>query len=557
MAGYGLGPLPAGQEISQFIKAVISLRDYGDNFVSQDIQDQIKGVVDSCQGWAQAFQLLCENVEPLDNLVGKRVEFDGEMVNSWDLLDKGPEGVEKFEEMHRALYEKMAENLKAGKVVIAEMKLPLAVDSIHDHYFTLEPVLDGTHVRCFHGWQGRHEVLSTEPIPIDDMVNSFNQLTSYDWDPNTGEVDVEGMEEAFKNIFGEQDKEVAKRVIDEHENTTQKTRKRPVFGGHSGEPTAVTENPEDYCEEIAKMVNKLNETWFYSPEGELLYRPDFHDTEEGFEPPEAIPAEEYEAEFGACKGVAMGSLFGLVFGAGTAILQGDNLKGVMEEGLKGLIAGGIGDASAYAVKRKFGESVLRDNVVTAVAMTVVFTVWDVHKWEMHEITKVEFREHLAQGIGGAVGGVFGAAAAGAAVGEVATPIGAVIGFFAGLIGGVIGANVGSTVDHWIWDQGEDDIMNCYEFFGWDDVERDTRPEKSAEEFGEAFDTALHEKKHEDVAEDHWHVLCLRNFMVLVNEMYPESKELMEKMENVAQASVENIPFALVSSASANVKIIKE
>ena len=75
-------------------------------------------------------------------------------------------------------------------------------------------------------------------------------------DQEEGEIDEEGMEEAFKNIFGEQDQEVAKLVINEHENTTQKTRKRPVFGGMHGEPTAVTENPEEYCEEIAKMVKQ-------------------------------------------------------------------------------------------------------------------------------------------------------------------------------------------------------------------------------------------------------------------------------------------------------------
>ena len=33
----------------------------------------------------------------------------------------------------------------------------------------------------------------------------------------------------------------------------------------------------------------------------MLTRPDFHDAEEEFEPLEAIPTEEYEAEVGPCK----------------------------------------------------------------------------------------------------------------------------------------------------------------------------------------------------------------------------------------------------------------
>ena len=64
-------------------------------------------------------------MEQIGTLISKRVEFDGEMINTWDLLNKGTKGVEKFEEMHRKFYDKMAESLKAGKVVIAEMKLPL------------------------------------------------------------------------------------------------------------------------------------------------------------------------------------------------------------------------------------------------------------------------------------------------------------------------------------------------------------------------------------------------------------------------------------------------
>lgn len=38
----------------------------------------------------------------------------------------------------------------------------------------------------------------------------------------------------------------------------------------------------------------------------------------------------------------------------------------------------------------------------------------------------------------------------------------------------------------IWDEGEDSVMNSYEFFGWHNVKRGTRPIKSATEIKEAY-----------------------------------------------------------------------
>ena len=93
----------------------------------------------------------------------------------------------------------------------------------------------------------------------------------------------------------------------------------------------------------------------------------------------------------------MGSIFGLVFGVGSAVYARKDFKDTFLEGLEGLSAGAAGDIAGVAVSRTFGESALRDNVVTGVVMTAVFTLWDVHKWKMHEITAVEFREHMAEG----------------------------------------------------------------------------------------------------------------------------------------------------------------
>jgi len=566
MAGFGLG-LITGFEVEHLIKNALTIQ--GNAQALEAIEQSIQ----SCAIWANGMKQLVENLETIQHANHRVTLEDGESYAKIDLVKRGEEGIELWNHLHEEMYAEMAKSLREGKVVIAEMKLPMAVGypRIIDHYFVMEPVLGGTHVRTFHAWQGRHNMLISEPIEIEEIINSFSHLTSHDWvgteNPDVAieeeirENNFEASKEAFKNIFGEQDADVPMQIAEKLDNEVHAPRSRPLIGLSKADPIFFP--GEDSSEQLARFIADMDHPVFFSPDGDLIQitRADFHDAVEEFEIPESLPVEEYateiEAEAGSSGGHAMGSVFGLVFGVGSAVLQGKNAKDTLMEGLKGLTAGAAGDLAGLAVSRQFGESVLRDNIVTGVAMTAVFTLWDVHEWKMHEITAVEFREHMAEALGGVAGGVIGMAAAGAVAGVEGGPIGMGIGFLAGLIGGVIGANVGREVDHWIWDQGEDDVMNCYEFFGWFDVERNTRPEKSAEEFGEAFETAVHEKKHEDCSEHHWYLVCLRNFMVLVGEMYPETKEIFKLMHEVAEKSVDSIPFAMISTASASPRITIE
>lgn len=107
------------------------------------------------------------------------------------------------------------------------------------------------------------------------------------------------------------------------------------------------------------------------------------------------------------------------------------------------------------------------------------------------------------------------------------PIGALGGaLIGGIAGGIVGAFAGRAIDGAIWDESEDAVMNSYEYFGWRGVKRNTRPTKSADEIGKAYDRKLGEKP-EKVGEEDWHKFCLGNIMVLLPAMYPEFKKMMQ------------------------------
>lgn len=97
------------------------------------------------------------------------------------------------------------------------------------------------------------------------------------------------------------------------------------------------------------------------------------------------------------RGAAVGITLSFVFSGVTALFQGEDYKDALLEGLKGGIGGVVAEASAIAVRQQFGESLLRDNVVTAIGFTAVFSIWDLAEWKLHEITAVEFRKHMASG----------------------------------------------------------------------------------------------------------------------------------------------------------------
>ena len=231
-------------------------------------------------------------------------------------------------------------------------------------------------------------------------------------------------------------------------------------------------------------------------------------------------------------GAGVGAGLGFVLGAGGVLLVG-HAKGervdYVEVGLVGLksgLAGGLSGGAGAAVARA-GVSVVRSNVVVGFTMFGVFAIWDVIEWKMNEITEVQLRQRLAEGAGGAAGGIIGGAASGVAAGLMFGPVGAFVGVFAGgIAGGIGGAFAGREIDRAIWNESEDAVMNSYEFFGWHDVKRNTRPTKSADEIGEAYHRKLTEKPKKVEVED-WHTFCLGNLMVLLPAMYPKFKNMMQ------------------------------
>ena len=231
-------------------------------------------------------------------------------------------------------------------------------------------------------------------------------------------------------------------------------------------------------------------------------------------------------------GAGVGAGLGFVLGAGGVLLVG-HAKGervdYVEVGLVGLksgLAGGLSGGAGAAVARA-GVSVVRSNVVVGFTMFGVFAIWDMIEWKMNEITEVQLRQRLAEGAGGAAGGIIGGAASGVAAGLIFGPVGAFLGVLAGgIAGGIGGAFAGRKIDRAIWNESEDAVMNSYEFFGWHDVKRNTRPTKSADEIGEAYHRKLTEKPKKVEVED-WHKFCLGNLMVLLPAIYPKFKNMMQ------------------------------
>lgn len=232
----------------------------------------------------------------------------------------------------------------------------------------------------------------------------------------------------------------------------------------------------------------------------------------------------------------VGAGLGFVFGAGGILLVG-LIKGTRvvyaKVGLAVLKSGltrGLGCAVAKVGAPTFarvGVSIVGASAVAGVSVFGFFAIWDVVKWKMKGITKVQLRKRLAQGAGEAAGGLGAAAALGAAGGFCFGPIGALAGaFVGGIAGGIGGLFGGRAIDRRIWNENEDAVMNSYEFFGWRDVKRNTRPTKSADEIGKAYNRKLGEKPKR-VKEEDWHKFCLGSLMDLLPAMYPEFKKMMQ------------------------------
>jgi len=90
------------------------------------------------------------------------------------------------------------------------------------------------------------------------------------------------------------------------------------------------------------------------------------------------------------------------------------------------------------------SKVLRGNVVTAIATTVVMSVPDFYRMFNGKISGAQLFKNISKtgaGVAGGVGGYMGGAAAGAAVGSVVPIVGTAVG---GLVGGLLGGFAGSS-----------------------------------------------------------------------------------------------------------------
>ena len=135
----------------------------------------------------------------------------------------------------------------------------------------LEPVIDGTHVRCLHAWQGRHDMLITEPVEIEDIISSFHHLTGHDWveDSEYREEHYEQSEDAFKVIFGEQDAEVPMQIDQALSNGGNPARNRPLIGFEKGHPSFIP-GEDDASETLARLVSEMDHPVLFSLDGELV-----------------------------------------------------------------------------------------------------------------------------------------------------------------------------------------------------------------------------------------------------------------------------------------------
>ena len=161
-------------------------------------------------------------------------------------------------------------------------------------------------------------------------------------------------------------------------------------------------------------------------------------------------------------------------------------------------------------------------------LVLAMAIWDVAEWANNDITGVQLRKKLAQGAAGTVGGVAGGIAAGAAGGAMLGPVGALFGgLFGGIAGGFGGAAVGKALDEALWDEGEDSVMNTYEFFGWRSVHRGTRPTKPANEIKQAYLNKVWKKPSQKFTDREWSTVCNAHLMVLLRAMFPEFKKMLE------------------------------
>ena len=429
------------------------------------------------------------------------------------------------------------------------MKLPGSTD----HVFTI--VGDEGRARILHAWQNQHGVRAERSMPIEDMFFLLRELPKYDYSKPREASKVRDVRE---RLWGS-----------DHRGSVDigtSSRTRISFNAIT---SGIPKKPLIECKETLGRLSLDLCEWHSVSSGRssvssgrsTVSSTEWHSVVSGRSSGASSGRSSVTEAHGAIRvryAAGFGAALGFVLGAGGALYNHADWEEVVEEGFKTGLAVGVGEGVGAVVAKsvtptiaKAGISVVRANAAAGAAMFGVFALWDVAKWAKHDITAVELRKNLTEGAAGAAGGVAGGVALGAAGGAAFGPPGAIIGgIIGGIAGGFGGAAAGKAIDKAIWDEGEDSVMNSYEFFGWHDVDRGKRPTKSARAIAASYLRKLDDKPSKKIKNKDWATYCTANLMVLLRAMFPEFKTMLkisEDLRNNSSKAISIIGSAMYSS----------
>ena len=399
---------------------------------------------------------------------------------------------------------KIERNLRGGMAALMFVKLPESNCKVHVVAIASD---EDKKAYILHGWQDNSVQLESS-MNIEDLVSLLKDLRSYDY---TKASNVSVACDKHKQICGS-----------DHMGSSEPVEcQEPVRITFEAVSTGFLQVPLDQCEEkLVSMSVELAE-WCNV----------------------ASQTTKDPAWFRAA--------FGFVFGSGGALELDDGdleIQQVMPTDQEKLLARGQpqsagGTAAKLAVpgiSSGIGVSVVRANAAAGAAMFGVIALWDVARWAQNDITAVQLRKSVAEGAAGAAGGVTGGIALGAVGGLVLGPVGVFVGgVVGGIAGGLVGGFAGKSIDEAIWDEGEDIVMESYEFFGWDGVSRGSRSKESGQRVKKAYLKKLDEKPS-SVDEKDWAKYCTAMLMVLLRAMYPELKQMFEIAEDLNKSKTKAV-----------------
>jgi len=435
------------------------------------------------------------------------------------------------------------EALNRGEALFTGMKLPTG----GDHFFIVESLnkdgrprfmpgnWEGDHARVIQAWQNDHQAQVSKTIPIRQMKEDIGTLGQLDW---TDRPQIDQAKPILKRLFGARHAEkLCNAALSKLDNNNGLARPTIEFTEiRSGVPRQSFVNAQEFSQSITEGFERLqlSESSPRSSNGSDTGRASWRTVSSDLE---NTPT---GGKISIRGGAAVGAGIGFVLGAGISWWKSEAPEDIGLAGLKSGLGGGVGGAVGAAVAKnvtptfaRAGASIFRSNAATGVAMSAIFTIWDVTEWKMHKITGVQLRQRLAEGLTGAAAGA-GGAGLGALIGSFVFPgIGTVIGGIVGGIGAGIGGSLaGGAIDGAVWDKSEDSIMNAYEFFQWHNVSRNKRPKMTADQITKAFDNAFENKRPKETKQEDWHKVCLANFMVLIRAMYPEIAKILQESDRV-------------------------